>query len=126
MIQSDGPQPFPKKPTRPPLHPLRVHSTPDCCVIQIRIRATSCRRGTPSRRSLAPRFVSRARWTLALCALVAGGCVDGTGPDPVASIFLTVATGSVEVGKTLTVQAEARSADGEVLTGRRLSWSTSN
>jgi len=45
---------------------------------------------------------------------------------PVATVTVTPATASLTVGQTTTLAAETRDANGTVLTGRQVTWSTSN
>jgi uncharacterized protein YjdB len=45
---------------------------------------------------------------------------------PVATVTVTPATASLTVGQTATLAAETRDANGTVLTGRQVTWSTSN
>jgi uncharacterized protein YjdB len=45
---------------------------------------------------------------------------------PVATVAVTPATASLTVGQTTTLAAETRDANGTVLTGRPVTWSTSN
>jgi len=47
-------------------------------------------------------------------------------PVPVASVAVTPATASVELGRTQQLTAVARDAQGNVLTGRTISWTSSN
>jgi hypothetical protein len=46
-------------------------------------------------------------------------------PAPVASVVITPATATVQVGGTTTLTAEARAASNAVLTGRTITWSSS-
>jgi uncharacterized protein YjdB len=48
------------------------------------------------------------------------------GPAPVASVTVTPPTASVTVGQTATFQAQTLDADGGVLTGRTISWTSSS
>jgi uncharacterized protein YjdB len=47
-------------------------------------------------------------------------------PAPVASVTVTPATDSLEVGQTTQLTAVTRDANGNVLTGRAIAWSSSN
>lgn len=47
-------------------------------------------------------------------------------PVPVSTVSLSVSSASVQVGATTTITAQARSADGTLLTGRAATWSSSN
>ncbi|MCG6957864.1 MAG: SUMF1/EgtB/PvdO family nonheme iron enzyme [Gemmatimonadetes bacterium] len=57
-------------------------------------------------------------------------CGDGgsTGPEvkPVAGVVVTPAAGMVNVGLTLPLSAEAKDGSGNVLSGRPITWSSSN
>ena len=48
------------------------------------------------------------------------------GTVPVGSVVVSPATGSVEAGKTIQITATTKDANGNVLTGRAITWSSSN
>lgn len=50
------------------------------------------------------------------------GSVDPTVENPVASVQVTPTNDSVPVGQTLLMTATLRDADGEVLSGRTITW----
>jgi uncharacterized protein YjdB len=52
--------------------------------------------------------------------------VDEAPPAPVASIELTPATATVQIGSTVQLAAVARDAAGNILTGRTVAWSSDN
>ena len=65
------------------------------------------------------------------CSLAAlscgGGGGDGpTGPAPVASIFVVLSVTSLKVGETTIAVATLKDANGHVLSGRALTWSSSD
>lgn len=70
------------------------------------------------------------RTAIALCvaALGCGGSGGGgpTGPAPIETITVSLAQSSVVVGSNTAATATARDANGNVLTGRPLSWSSNN
>ncbi len=68
---------------------------------------------------------------------ILGGCAEGMGPGngggngggdpaPVASVTVTPSSATVEVGGTVQLSAQLRDAQGNVLTGRSVSWSSDN
>jgi hypothetical protein len=68
---------------------------------------------------------------LVLAVACSGGDASGPGgpppgPAPVASVTVTPAQVQVEVGATVQLTATARDANGNVLTGRSIAWSSSN
>lgn len=67
----------------------------------------------------------------AVTIAVRSGSVEGTValtvlPVPVASVTLSAAATSVDVGRTIAVVATLRAADGTALTGRAVEWESSN
>ncbi len=62
---------------------------------------------------------------LALSALAACGGSDSSGPPKVASAAISALTSQLEVGETVQLNATAKDAKGNVLTGRTPSWSSS-
>ena len=71
----------------------------------------------------------RLRASSALLILAAGACADATRPvaeQHVASVTVVAATHSFAVGDTLRLSARALAADGSLLDGRPVSWSSSN
>jgi len=69
------------------------------------------------------------RTAIALCvaALGCGGGGGGTtGPAPIETITVSLAQGSITVGSLTAATAIARDANGNVLSGRPLSWSSNN
>ena len=71
----------------------------------------------------------RLRAASALLILAAIACADATRPpatQPVASVTVVAATRSFAVGDTLRLSARALAADGSLLEGRPVSWSSSN
>lgn len=78
---------------------------------------------------------SRAGWrhlvAFATIGLAACGGSDGTGPNggggpPVESVQLAGSTASIEVGETLQLTATAFDLDGNVLSGRTVTWTSTN
>ena len=73
-----------------------------------------------------------SRLTAAVAATVMLACGDGRGPfgpqgpAPVASVTVVGPQHSLRVGNTVTIQATLRDADGNVLTGRSVSWRSSD
>lgn len=67
----------------------------------------------------------RTIFGLSLIALAACGG-DSTNPVAVASVALTPANPTVELGSTLPLTATVKDAQGNALTGRTVSWSSSN
>ena len=53
-------------------------------------------------------------------------CQDSTGPDPVAAVLVSPASASVIVGRTTQFAATIADASGKPLSGRSVTWSTSN
>jgi uncharacterized protein YjdB len=51
---------------------------------------------------------------------------EATALEPVASVTVEPSIATIEVGQTVTLTATARNAAGSVLTGRSLTWSSSN
>ena len=51
---------------------------------------------------------------------------EATAQEPVASVTVTPSISTVEVGKTVTLTATSRGAGGTVLTGRAVTWTSSN
>ena len=71
----------------------------------------------------------RLRAASALLLLAAAACADATRPvanQPVASVTVVASTHSFLVGDTLRLSARAHAADGSLLEGRSVSWSSSN
>ena len=71
----------------------------------------------------------RLRAASALLILAAAACADATRPvleQPVAAVTVVVSTRSLAVGDTLRLSARALAADGSLLEGRTVSWSSSN
>jgi Tol biopolymer transport system component len=71
----------------------------------------------------------RLRAASALLILAAAACADATRPvteQPVASVAVVASTRSFLVGDTLRFSARALAADGSLLEGRQVSWSSSN
>ena len=68
------------------------------------------------------------RTAIALCvaALGCGGGGGATGPAPIETITVSLAQGSIAVGSLTAATATARDANGNVLSGRPLSWSSNN
>lgn len=69
----------------------------------------------------------------AVAVLVATACSGGggggdkvTGPAPVAAVSLSTASASLQVGETTTLTATPKDASGNALSGRVVSWSSSN
>lgn len=71
--------------------------------------------------SVSNRFVSALLVGLS-AAIVAAGCKDTTAP--VADLVLTQSSATVTVGDTLRITATLYDADGNVLSGRSVSWSS--
>jgi trimeric autotransporter adhesin len=72
----------------------------------------------------------RVRTAIALC-LAALGCGGGggggtTGPAPIESISVTLAQSSIVIGDHTSGSATARDASSNVLSGRAMTWSSSN
>jgi len=65
--------------------------------------------------------------TLILLTACSGGGKDGgpTGPVPVANVSLTVQLTSIAVGQTTTITASLTDAQGNSLTGRTVTWTSS-
>lgn len=61
-------------------------------------------------------------------ALLLSSCSGGgpTAPEPVASVVVSPPTASVVAGQTVQLTATTRGAQGNLLTGRRIFWSSSN
>lgn len=73
-------------------------------------------------------FLQRATLALGCCMLVAA-CSDDETTDPgasVASVTLTNAPAALAAGVQATITATPRDADGDALTGRTITWTTSN
>ena len=71
----------------------------------------------------------RLRAASALLILAAVACADATRPvteQPVASVAIVATTSTVLVGDTLRLSARALAADGSLLEGRVVSWTSSN
>jgi Tol biopolymer transport system component/uncharacterized protein YjdB len=71
----------------------------------------------------------RLRAASALLSLAAAACADATRPvveQKVATVTVVASTRSFAVGDTLRLSARALSADGSLLEGRQVSWSSSN
>ncbi|HEX5973243.1 MAG TPA: Ig-like domain-containing protein [Gemmatimonadaceae bacterium] len=71
----------------------------------------------------------RLRAASALLILAAAACADATRPvanQPVASVTVVATTRSFLVGDTLRLSARALAADGSLLEGRSVSWSSSD
>lgn len=75
-----------------------------------------------------PRGIRRWMWTGA--AVVASGialsCSDGTAPVRVAFVSITPEVSTIGVGGSVAVSAELLDANGHVLTGRTVNWSSSD
>jgi hypothetical protein len=77
---------------------------------------------------------SRVAWrhlvAFATIGLAACGGSDGTGPNgdgpPVESVQLAGSTASIEVGETLQITATALDINGNVLSGRTITWTSTN
>lgn len=65
---------------------------------------------------------------LALAACSGGGSTNGgsTGPKPVASVSVTAATTQISVGQQIALNFVALDAQGAALTGRTVTWTSSN
>jgi uncharacterized protein YjdB len=74
------------------------------------------------RKSPAARLAS----LLLVTAAVITGCKEAAEPAKVATIFGLPGTDSVRLGKTASWTVETRDASGNRLTGRKISWSSSN
>jgi len=57
---------------------------------------------------------------------VAAGTTTVSSPVPVATVTVSPATASVQVGATVQLSATTRDANGNVLTGRTIGWTSSN
>lgn len=70
----------------------------------------------------------RARTAIALClvALGCGGSGGSTGPAPIESISVTLAQSSIVIGDQTSASATARDASSNILSGRAMSWSSTN
>jgi hypothetical protein len=71
----------------------------------------------------------RLRARHALFVLAAAACSDATRPEPakqVASVTVAASTHTVLVGRTLRFSARAAAADGTLLEGRTVTWSSTN
>jgi hypothetical protein len=77
----------------------------------------------------------RVAHVVAVSAIIASliACSDSSGPSdpvgtprPVATVAVTPTARSVVVGRTATLVATAKDADGNVITGRAVQWATSN
>ncbi|HEX2093657.1 MAG TPA: Ig-like domain-containing protein [Longimicrobiaceae bacterium] len=78
--------------------------------------------GSPA--SLRRRFSLLALAAGVLCG--AAACDDPARTDPVAAVELTAPSTFLDVGQTLTLSVTLKDASGQALTGRRVSWSSSN
>src|SRR5438552_986838 len=69
-----------------------------------------------------------ATYATTLCCLVAIGCggSGATGPAPVASVEVALAKSTVLVGETTVATATAKDANGSVLSGRAVTWASSD
>ncbi len=73
-----------------------------------------------------PVRIHRMRYALALLALVSAcGGDRPTSPVPVASVSLNLQASSLPVGQTLSLSAVLKDANGNALTGRTVTWSSS-
>lgn len=82
----------------------------------------------PTRRSpdlRASSLFAIARTALTVLAVLSCGG-DTSAPDPVASLSITPDTGTVAVGSTLALSAQAEDAAGKTLTGRAITFLTSD
>jgi uncharacterized protein YjdB len=61
-----------------------------------------------------------------LAAFACGGGGGGTGPVPVASVEVALARSSMLVGETINATATTKDANGSVLSGRAISWASSD
>jgi uncharacterized protein YjdB len=61
-----------------------------------------------------------------LLLLAAAGCSDSSGPAPVADVVVTPQTAEVETGSTLQLSASVRDGEGNPLTDRPVTWSSSS
>jgi TolB protein len=71
----------------------------------------------------------RLRAACALLILASAACADATRPvveQPVATVTVVASIRSLAVGDTLRLSARALAADGSLLEGRTVSWSSSN
>src|SRR2546423_10014729 len=79
-----------------------------------------------------PLAMRLARFSAAVafvCALATPGCGGGggpTGPAPVASVSVELTKSSLLVGETTSATATMKDGGGNVLSGRGVSWSSSN
>ncbi|HVZ49181.1 MAG TPA: Ig-like domain-containing protein [Gemmatimonadaceae bacterium] len=69
-------------------------------------------------------MLRRAAVPLLLLAAACSGGKDATGPVPVASVSVSAAATSIAIGATTTVTATTRDANGNVLTGRTISFTS--
>ena len=62
------------------------------------------------------------------CLLVAAGCSESSGPKvvPVASVSIVGNPTTLQLGSSVTVSAQAKDADGAILTGRTFTWSSNS
>lgn len=63
---------------------------------------------------------------IALAACGGGGSSGTTGPAAVSTVTLTAASATIGIGQTTTVTATPKDASGNVLTGRTVTYTTSN
>lgn len=61
-----------------------------------------------------------------VAAIACGGGGGGTGPVPVASVEVALAKSSMLVGETTNATATTKDANGSVLSGRAISWASSD
>ena len=72
-------------------------------------------------------FASLSRIALVLLLTACGGGGGGSsGPPPVATVTVSPAAASIEVGLAVTLTATTADASGNVLTGRVVTWASSN
>src|SRR4051812_28793715 len=70
---------------------------------------------------------NRTAITLCFAAIACGGGGGGpSGPAPVASVTVSLAKSSLVAGETTTATATTKDGSGALLTGRVVTWSTSN
>ncbi|MBI4545860.1 MAG: Ig domain-containing protein [Gemmatimonadetes bacterium] len=65
-------------------------------------------------------------WALTACSSGDGGGTTGPGDTGVASVRVSPASDSLEVGQTLQLTATARDSRGNTLTGKTVTWSSSD
>src|SRR2546425_905321 len=75
---------------------------------------------------LAPTVFSLAPTVFSACSGKEATAPSGAGPVSVASVAVAPATATVPVGQTVQLTATTKDANGTVLTGRTVTWATSN